>query len=432
VVLNDLSHHETQELLGEGRVKSGLLGKGAQPRHLLTFPLLVGWREADCRLVLADGLGDLEPFSEHVHHGGVDVVDTRPEALESIVTHQSSTVAIPGISGGDPTLPEAKTGCPSQPPIRRAADGYGSGVSALPVVYFDTPLPDAYRDLVDGRLEVVGPDSGLETAVAVIAGARVHWNGELLDTAPSVRVVSRTGIGYDNVDVAAATERGVIVCNAPEAPSVSTAEHTVALLMAVTKHLRTTTAMADRGEKAPSVGIALELDGRRLGLVGLGRIARRVAAAASALGMEVVAHDPFIDAEMVDGVRLVGLDEVFSDSDVVSLHAPGGEATRHLVDAGRLASMRRGAYLVNCARGSLVDQEALLAALDSGQLAGAALDVTEPEPLPAGHPLLGREDVLVTPHVASSTAAGRRRLYEHAIDNALAVLEGRPATTVTR
>jgi phosphoglycerate dehydrogenase-like enzyme len=201
--------------------------------------------------------------------------------------------------------------------------------------------------------------------------------------------------------------------------------------MAVTKHLRTTTAIADRGEKAPSIGIALELDGRRLGLVGLGRIARRVAAAATALGMEVIAHDPFIQADSVDGVRLVSLDEVFSESDVVSLHAPGGEATKHLVDASRLAAMRPGAYLVNCARGSLVDQEALLAALDSGQLAGAALDVTEPEPLPEGHPLLGREDVLVTPHVASSTAAGRRRLYEHAIDNALAVLEGRPATTVT-
>lgn len=299
------------------------------------------------------------------------------------------------------------------------------------MVYFDTPLPDAYRDLVDGRLEVVGPGTGLEAAVAVIAGARVQWNGELLDQAPEVRVVSRTGIGYDNVDVAAAAERGVVVCNAPEAPSVSTAEHTVALLMAVTKHLRTTTAIADRGEKAPSVGIALELDGRRLGLVGLGRIARRVAAAATALGMEVIAHDPFIQADSVDGVRLVSLDEVFSESDVVSLHAPGGEATKHLVDASRLAAMRPGAYLVNCARGSLVDQEALLAALDSGQLAGAALDVTEPEPLPEGHPLLGREDVLVTPHVASSTAAGRRRLYEHAIDNALAVLEGRPATTVT-
>lgn len=299
------------------------------------------------------------------------------------------------------------------------------------MVYFDTPLPDAYRDLVDGRLEVVGPDTGLEAAVAVIAGARVQWNGELLDQAPEVRVVSRTGIGFDNVDVAAAAERGVVVCNAPEAPSVSTAEHTVALLMAVTKHLRTTTAIADRGEKAPSIGIALELDGRRLGLVGLGRIARRVAAAATALGMEVIAHDPFIQADSVDGVRLVSLDEVFSESDVVSLHAPGGEATKHLVDASRLAAMRPGAYLVNCARGSLVDQEALLAALDSGQLAGAALDVTEPEPLPEGHPLLGREDVLVTPHVASSTAAGRRRLYEHAIDNALAVLEGRPATTVT-
>lgn len=304
-------------------------------------------------------------------------------------------------------------------------------MSGLPVVFFDTPLPDAYRDLVEGRLEVVGPDSGLERAIAVIAGARVRWDAAMLAGGPSVRVVSRTGIGYDNIDLDAARERGVTVCNAPEAPSVSTAEHTVALMMAATKRLRTTTAIADRGEKAPSVGIALELDGCRLGLVGLGRIARRVAAVGHALGMEVIAHDPFIDAADSDGVRLVDLDEVFSTADVVSLHAPGGEATRHLVDAARLATMRPGAVLVNCARGSLVDQDALLGALESGQLGGAALDVTEPEPLPAGHPLLGREDVVVTPHVASSTAAGRRRLYEHAIDNALAVLEGRPATTVS-
>ena len=304
-------------------------------------------------------------------------------------------------------------------------------MSGLPVVFFDTPLPDAYRDLVEGRLEVVGPDSGLERAIAVIAGARVRWDAAMLAGGPSVRVVSRTGIGYDNIDLDAARERGVTVCNAPEAPSVSTAEHTVALMMAATKRLRTTTAIADRGEKAPSVGIALELDGCRLGLVGLGRIARRVAAVGHALGMEVIAYDPFIDAADSDGVRLVDLDEVFSTADVVSLHAPGGEATRHLVDAARLATMRLGAVLVNCARGSLVDQDALLGALESGQLGGAALDVTEPEPLPAGHPLLGREDVVVTPHVASSTAAGRRRLYEHAIDNALAVLEGRPATIVS-
>ena len=304
-------------------------------------------------------------------------------------------------------------------------------MSGLPVVFFDTPLPDAYRDLVEGRLEVVGPDSGLERAVAVIAGARVRWDAAMLAGGPSVRVVSRTGIGYDNIDLDAARERGVTVCNAPEAPSVSTAEHTVALMMAATKRLRTTTAIADRGEKAPSVGIALELDGCRLGLVGLGRIARRVAAVGHALGMEVIAHDPFIEAADSDGVRLVDLDEVFSTADVVSLHAPGGEATRHLVDAARLATMRLGAVLVNCARGSLVDQDALLGALESGQLGGAALDVTEPEPLPAGHPLLGRGDVVVTPHVASSTAAGRRRLYEHAIDNALAVLEGRPATIVS-
>ncbi len=304
-------------------------------------------------------------------------------------------------------------------------------MSGLPVVFFDTPLPDAYRDLVEGRLEVVGPDSGLERAVAVIAGARVRWDAAMLAGGPSVRVVSRTGIGYDNIDLDAARERGVTVCNAPEAPSVSTAEHTVALMMAATKRLRTTTAIADRGEKAPSVGIALELDGAGRGGGGRGRMARGGAAGGHALGMEVIAHDPFIDAADSDGVRLVDLDEVFSTADVVSLHAPGGEATRHLVDAARLATMRPGAVLVNCARGSLVDQDALLGALESGQLGGAALDVTEPEPLPAGHPLLGREDVVVTPHVASSTAAGRRRLYEHAIDNALAVLEGRPATIVS-
>ncbi|MGB1823703.1 MAG: hypothetical protein ACPHO9_03915, partial [Ilumatobacteraceae bacterium] len=121
-------------------------------------------------------------------------------------------------------------------------------MSGLPVVFFDTPLPDAYRDLVEGRLEVVGPDSGLERAIAVIAGARVRWDAAMLAGGPSVRVVSRTGIGYDNIDLDAARERGVTVCNAPEAPSVSTAEHTVALMMAATKRLRTTTAIADRGE----------------------------------------------------------------------------------------------------------------------------------------------------------------------------------------
>jgi len=300
----------------------------------------------------------------------------------------------------------------------------------LPILFFDHPLPDAYRDLVDGRAIAVGPDDAdLGTADAVLAGAKRPWNAEAFALGPALKVISRIGIGYDNVDVAAANSAGVIVCNAPDAPSVSTAEHTLMLLLAIVKNLPAQLDRARRGLPGATTGTALELDGSTLGLVGYGRIARRVGIAATALGMSVLAYDPYIsDAE---GCRLVGLDEVFAGSDVISLHAPAVAETHHLINADSLAAMKRGVYIVNCARGGLVDQEALLAALDSGQVAGAGLDVTDPEPLPEGHPLLLHPQVIVTPHVASATVAGRRRLYSHAIDNALNVLAGRPATVVT-
>jgi D-3-phosphoglycerate dehydrogenase len=228
--------------------------------------------------------------------------------------------------------------------------------------------------------------------------------------------------------VPAAAAAGVIVCNAPEAPSVSTAEHTLMLMLAVVKNLPAQIDRARKGLPGTTVGTALELDGMVLGLVGFGRIARRVGAAARAMGMSVLAYDPFV-AEAPD-CELVDLDRLFAASDVISLHAPAVAATRHLVNAESLATTKPGVYIVNCARGALVDQDALLAALESGQVAGAGLDVTDPEPLPVGHPLLEHPNVIVTPHVASATVAGRRRLYEHAIDNALNVLAGRPATIV--
>jgi phosphoglycerate dehydrogenase-like enzyme len=305
-----------------------------------------------------------------------------------------------------------------------------SEASELPVLYFDMALPEPYADLVAGRARVVGPETGLDEADGVVAGARMTWDASRIARAPRLRVISRSGIGYDNVDVDAAARAGVVVCNAPMAPTVSTAEHAMALLLATTKHLPEQIAWARAGRPATGTARAIELDGRVLGLVGFGRIASRLAAAAQGLGMSVVAHDPFVVESTVPGVELTDLDGVFREADVVSLHCPATEATRHLVNADRLAMMKRGSHLVNCARGSLVDHDALLQALDAGQLAGAALDVTDPEPLPPGHPLLERDDVIVTPHVASSTTAGRRRLYEHAIDNALAVLAGRPATIV--
>lgn len=278
----------------------------------------------------------------------------------------------------------------------------------------------------------VGPQEGLEHAVGVIAGAKRAWNAAEFENAPQLKVLSRLGIGYDNVNVADATAAGVTVCNAPVAPSVSTAEHTIALMLAVTKELVPQMDRATAGLPGSGVGSSLELDGQTLGLVGFGRIAQRVAVTGLSMGMNVLAHDPYLETSPIDQVPLVSLEHLVSSSAVLSLHAPATPETHHLVNADVLSAMPAGSYLVNCARGALVDQDALIEALDRGHLAGAALDVTDPEPLPEGHPLLGRKDVIVTPHIASSTGAGRRRLYEHAIENVVAVLNGLPATIVTK
>jgi D-3-phosphoglycerate dehydrogenase len=303
--------------------------------------------------------------------------------------------------------------------------------TALPVLFFDGGLPDLYRDLIDGRAVAVGPDDAeIALADAAIAGGQRRWDASVLTSCPRLRVVSRSGVGYDNVNLADAAAAGVVVCYAPQAPTVSTAEHTIALMLAITKQLPVLQARAAAGLPGATTATSLELDGAVLGLVGLGRIAIRVAIAARGLGMTVVAHDPFIEESPVPDVDLMTLDAMLPVTDVVSLHAPALPSTERLINANTLALMKPGSYLVNCARGVLVDQDALLDALDRGHLAGAALDVTDPEPLPVGHPLLGRDDVIVTPHVASGTGAGRRRLYEHAIDNALAVLRGDPATVV--
>lgn len=299
------------------------------------------------------------------------------------------------------------------------------------LLYADRPFPAEYLDLLDGRAEVVGPDDGFDSATGVIAGM-YPWTGEAMDRFASLKVISRAGIGYDTVDVSAAAQRGIVVCNAPESPTVSTAEHTMALMLAIARELPRQTQRASEGLAGPVVPVdTLELAGSTLGLVGLGRIACRVARTALAMEMRVVAHDPFLETCPVPGVELAPLAQLWAEADVVSLHAPATAETYRLIDAASLAQMKPGVRLVNCARGSLVDHDALLAALDTGRVAGVGLDVTDPEPLPVGHPLLSHERAIVTPHIASSTKAGRRRLFEHAIENAIAVLEGRPATIVT-
>lgn len=284
--------------------------------------------------------------------------------------------------------------------------------------WFEAPLPAGYE-----LPEAVSVVDDPVDAVALVVGARTPWDDARFSALPRLCVIARSGIGYDNVDVAAATRHGVAAVNAPDAPTVSTAEHALALLLAVAKQLPASAARARTGATGPAPDHrALELDGLTLGLVGAGRIGSRVAGYAAALGMQVLVTDPALDQVPVG--ELVTPDELWRRADVVSLHAPLTPATRHLVDADTLAAMKPGVILVNCARGGLVDHDALLVALETGHVAGAGLDVTEPEPLPAGHPLLGRDDVIVTPHVASSTTVGRRRLVAHAVEQALVWLEG--------
>ena len=263
------------------------------------------------------------------------------------------------------------------------------------------------------------------SAEAAIVGSREPWGDAACRRLPDLKVVVRRGIGYDNVDVAACAAHGVAVCNTPDGPTTSTAEHALTLLLAVGKRLKSAARRLREGDGlvgTPAAVGGLELDGRTLGLIGCGRIGRRLGAYAEALGMQVLAHDPHLDTAPVG--RLVDLTEIWSSADVISLHAPATPATRHLVNAASLAAMRPGVVIVNCARGTLVDHDALLVALDSGQVAGAGLDVTDPEPLPADHPLLGRDDVVVTPHVASGTTVGVARVLTQALEQARVWLRG--------
>jgi D-3-phosphoglycerate dehydrogenase / 2-oxoglutarate reductase len=306
--------------------------------------------------------------------------------------------------------------------------------SPLPPIWFERPIPSEFAEEVAASCAVLGPAStddpyaGLATAIAVIAGAW-RYDAAFMDRAPHLRVIARTGIGVDNVDVAAATGRWIAVCNTPDGPTISTAEHAVTLMLLVAKNVESARAALLAGEAGTYFAShrGIELAGKVLGLVGFGRIGRHLATIARGIGMEVRFFDPFVDAtDVLAGiVQVEALDDLLGGADIVSVHVPLSEATRGMFGRGQFAAMKPGAVFVNTARGGLVDQEALLGALDSGRLFGVGLDVTTPEPLPPDHPLLARPGVVVTPHIASATAEGKARMFRIAFQQAIAVIEAR-------
>ena len=254
--------------------------------------------------------------------------------------------------------------------------------------------------------DAVGEIMSTEPIDAVISRT-VPLTARDMDACPTLRIVCKHGVGVPNIDVAAATDRGIPVCITPGANAQSVCEMTFGLMFAAARRIPWMDAelRAGRWSRAQD---GLELHGRTLGLIGLGAVGRKVAAVAMALGMPVVAFDPSVKAlpGALDGVRLLpSVDAVVEKADVLSLHVPLNSATRGLIDAARIARMRPGAILINTARGEVVDEVALIAALQSGHLRAAGLDTMSVEPLPAGHPLLSLPNVVLTPHVGGSTPA---------------------------
>jgi D-3-phosphoglycerate dehydrogenase / 2-oxoglutarate reductase len=253
------------------------------------------------------------------------------------------------------------------------------------------------RSAADLRNDVASAD-------ALIVRSATTVDAALISAAPALRVIARAGTGVDNVDVNAASARGILVMNAPGANSVSVAEHAVALMLAVARAIPAADATMKRGvwDKKRLTGI--ELRGKTLGIVGLGRVGQEVAVRARSFGMEIVAHDPFIAEPVASalGVKLLDLDLLCAAADYITLHMPATAETRHLFNAERLARCRRGVRIVNTARGELVDESALADALASGHVAGAGLDVFETEP-PVDGRLTAMPQVIATPHIAAST-----------------------------
>lgn len=251
----------------------------------------------------------------------------------------------------------------------------------------------------------------------------------MIAAAPGLRVIAKHGAGVDNIDIAAAAAHGVPVLSAPGGNAVSVAEHTLAMLLAVTKRLLPldTGMRAGRWEKPGFIG--REIAGLRMGLVGLGAIARDVARMAQVFGLQLAAFDPHAeDAVFAQAgvARFTDLDAMVAQSDILSLHCPLTQDTRHLLNAARLARLPAGAVVLNTARGGLIDEPALLQAVQSGHLAGAGLDSFAIEPPPADHPFLTEPRILLSPHVAGVTAQAGARVARAAVEGALAVLEGKP------
>ena len=262
------------------------------------------------------------------------------------------------------------------------------------------------RVTAPGKMERGALLDSLSDVHALIIRSAVTADAELIEAAPKLKAIARAGVGVDNVDLPKASAKGIVVMNTPGGNTISTAEYAFGLMLALSRHIPQghQSLAAGRWERKRFVG--LELKGKTLGIIGLGRIGQALALRAQAFGMTVIACDPYLPPEAADALKvpLVSLQEVCARSDYLSLHPLITHETRHIIHSGAIALMKDGIRIINTARGALINASDLAQALHTGKVAGAALDVYETEPPPADHPLVGLPNVIHTPHLAASTS----------------------------
>lgn len=314
-------------------------------------------------------------------------------------------------------------------------------MASKPLVAVTRPIPEAgmriLRDACEVRLwdDELPPPPGeldrlLEGVDGVLSLATDRIDADLLHRHPGLKVVSNFAVGYDNIDVAAATARGIAVCNTPGVLTEATAELAFALLMATARRIPEAVQYVKDGKWktwGPLLLLGANVTGATIGIVGFGRIGQAVARMASGFGMTILAHDRSPETKDTHGldVRFVDMATLLAEADFVTLHVAYAPETHHLIDAEALRAMKKSAILVNAARGPVVDTDALVAALDQGEILAAGLDVTDPEPLPDDHPLVRMDNCVVLPHIGSATVQSRDGMATLAARNLVAVLEGR-------
>jgi D-3-phosphoglycerate dehydrogenase len=264
---------------------------------------------------------------------------------------------------------------------------------------------------------------------ALLVRSSTQVNAEVIQAGKRLRVVARAGVGVDNIDVAAATQAGIIVVNAPTGNVVAAAEHTVAMLLALARHIAQADAHVRAGQWKRNQYMGVEVRNKILGTIGLGRVAQEVVRRAQGLGMNVIAYDPYVTSEYASqrGVRMVDMETMLAESDFLTAHVPLTSQTANLIDRPQMQKMKSSARIINVARGGVINEQALVEAIEAGEIAGAALDVFAEEPLAADSPLRTSDKIILTPHLGGSTHEAQEQVAEDVALQVIDVLNDRPA-----